>query len=162
MGKTLFYQKQYCKKPRPVVLPEDLILDDNFVVRLYDKTGKVISEYKMRNYLAFEDYKKDPKAAQKKLTDSTDASLIGLLTLPPKSQTEGLRYRVVRLDKEGNPSPYLEEGVKTYKDYIWEEELPPYSEYKTWSYNKWTGCYTYFEYRDLFPMWEQAPRYYSN
>ncbi|MCZ0932154.1 MAG: hypothetical protein OXJ52_03265 [Oligoflexia bacterium] len=90
----------YCKKILPTAVSEELILDDNFIIRLYDKKGKVIDERKMRNFVAVEDYRKDPVSY--KITDSgTDAwSLIGMLKLPPKSRREGLKYRVLRLDEK--------------------------------------------------------------
>ena len=139
-------RKYYCTKKRAKALPEDLILDDNFVVRLYDKNDKVISEYKMRNEVHPIDYKKDPLAAQNKLEyyGTTHANLIGMLELPPKGQREGLKYRVVRLDSKGKPKPYLYEGAKKpYQYYLWEEALVPYSEYKNWYYSEESGCYSY-------------------
>ena len=141
---STFAFKLFCTKPQPEALPEDLIFDDNFVVKLYDKNNKVISEYKMRNRINYEDYKRDPKAAQNKLGYSSNASLIGMLKLPPKGQREGLKYRVVRLDANGNPRPYLKRGVeKPYQHYLWEEPLPLYSEYKNWDYSEESGCYHY-------------------
>ena len=139
-------RKYYCTKKQAEALPEDLILDDNFVVRLYDKNDKVISEYKMRNEVHPIDYKKDPLAAQNKLEYSvnTHANLIGMLELPPKGQREGLKYLVVRLDSKGKPKPYLYKGAKKpYQYYLWEEALVPYSEYKNWKYSKELGCYIY-------------------
>ncbi|MCZ0931591.1 MAG: hypothetical protein OXJ52_00335 [Oligoflexia bacterium] len=124
----------YCKKIKPIAVPEDLILDDNFIIRLYDKKGKVIDENKMRNEVAVEDYKRDPAGYQNKITDSgTDAWLIGMLKLPPKSQRESLKYRVLRLDKNGKPKPYLYEGAYKYpyQYYLYEAPLPPYSEINT-------------------------------
>ena len=142
-------RKYYCTKKQAEALPEDLILDDNFVVRLYDKNDKVISEYKMRNEVSLIDYKKDPLAAQNKLyySGNTDAILIGMLELPPKGQREGLKYRVLQLDSKGKPKPYLYEGAKKpYQYYLWEEALVPYSEYKNWYYSEESGCYLYSQF----------------
>jgi len=101
----------------------------------------------MRNRVNYEDYKKDPKAAQNKLGYSSDASLIGMLELPPKGQREGLKYRVVRLDSNGNPRPYLKRGVeKPYQYYLWEEPLPIYSEYENWGHVEGGDCYSYSAY----------------
>ena len=136
----------YCTKQKPETAPEDLILDDNFIIRLYDKNDKIIDEHKMRNRVYIEDYKKNPLEYQNKIIDSrTDARLIGMLKLPPKSyQRKGLKYRVLRLDEKGEPKPYLYEGAYKYpyQYYLREETLPPYSEYKYWHYSKETGCYS--------------------
>ncbi|MCZ0931592.1 MAG: hypothetical protein OXJ52_00340 [Oligoflexia bacterium] len=135
----------YCTKIKPIAVPEDLILDDNFIVRLYDKNDEIIDEYKMRNFVAVEDYKRDPVGSQNKITDSgTDAWLIGMLKLPPRSKRKGLKYRVLRLDKNGNPKPHLYEGAykHPYQYYLYEDPLPPYSEYKYWYYNSSSGCYS--------------------
>ena len=136
----------YCKEVQLEVFPEDIILDDNFRVRLYDKNDEVIDEYKMRNTMHLETYKKNPERYQKKITARgvSSASLIGVLKLPPKDQREGLKYRVLRLDKKGQPKPYLYEGADKYpyQYYLREETLPPYLEYKYWRYSKETGCYS--------------------
>ena len=141
---------RFCTGTRPKVLPEKLILDDNFLARLYDKNGKVISEYKMRNdAVRPTDYSKYPLAPRNTIKSHgfTEAWVFGMLKLPPKGQRKGLKYRIVRLDKNGNPRPYLYEGAKEpYQYYLREEVLPPYSEYKNWSYyeDEKTGvsCYT--------------------
>ena len=134
---------QYCKTKRDI--PEGLIFDDNFIARLYDKNNKMLDEYKMRNVVNSKDYKRDPIKYQNKLGDSSSASawLIGMLKLPPKSQREGLKYRVLRLNENGKPKPYLyEEAYKyPYQYYLLEETLPPYSEYKYWKYVSSSGCY---------------------
>ena len=140
----------FCTGTSPEVLPEKLILDDNFLARLYDKNGKVISEFKMRNDAVRPiEYNKYPLAPRNTIKSHgfTRAWVFGMLKLPPKGQREGLKYRIVRLDKNGNPRPYLYEGAKKpYQYYLREEVLPPYSEYKNWSYyeDEKTGvsCYT--------------------
>ena len=83
----------YCKESKNWL--EELILDDDFIIRLYDKNGKAIDEYKMRNRVALEDYQRDPKAYENKLKEygSTDAWLMGMLKLPPKNKRTGLKYR---------------------------------------------------------------------
>ena len=145
----------YCTKKLPTAISEDLILDNNFIIRLYDKNDKIIDEHKMRNFVADEDYKKDP--ASYKITDSgTDAWLMGMLKLPSKGQREGLKYRVLRLDKNGKPKPYLYQGAYKYpyQYYLHEAPLPPYSEYKYWYYNSSSGCYS----EVLYP----EPRFFNN
>ena len=136
----------YCKKILQTAVPEDLILDDNFIIRLYDKKGKVIDEHKMRNGAHMGTYKTNPALYQKKIEDGgvSNAHLIGMLKLPPKNKRKGLKYRVLRLDKSGKPKSYLyREAYKyPYQYYLHEEPLPPYSEYKYWKYSKETGCYS--------------------
>ena len=91
-------------------------------------------------------YKTNPSLYQKKIGDSGvyAPSLIGMLKLPKKSKRKGLKYRVLRLDENGNPKPYLYEGAYKYsfQYYLYEDPLPPYSEYKYWNYSKETGCYS--------------------
>ena len=69
---------------------------------------------------------------------------IGMLNLPQKNQREGLKYRVLRLEKNGKPKPYLYPEAYKYplKYYLIEEPLPPYSEYKNWRYAKKSCCYS--------------------
>ncbi len=140
----------YCTKVRPDILLKHLILDDNFVSRLYDKNDKVISEYQMRNSEIFPiDYTYTPTTVRNTIKPQgwTRAWLSGMLELPPKDQREGLTYRVVRLDSNRQPKLYfwnLKLG-KPSQRYLWEEPLPPYSEYKNWDYyedEKNEGCYT--------------------
>ena len=144
----VFKIKFYCKKIQPENIPEDLILDDNFIVRLYDKNDKVIDEYKMRNRANMETYKTNPEIYQKKIgrLGVSSASLIGMLKLPPKNQREGLKYHVLRLDEEGRPKPYFYQGAYKYplQYYLFEAPLPPYSEYKNWGYSEETDCYIPF------------------
>ena len=140
-----FYHKFYCKKKAPRAIPEDLIFDDNLVIRLYDKNDKIIDEYKMRNEVNIEDYKRDPISKQNKMSAGGGyARLIGMLKLPPKNKRKGLKYRVLRLDKEGKPLVYYRppEKNKPHQYYLHEETLPPYSEYKYWLYGS-VGCYTH-------------------
>ena len=137
--------KFFCKNQKPEALPKDLILDDNFIVRLYNKNNKVLDQHKMRNDSHFESYKEKPELYQKKITYEGVgiAHLIGMLKLPPKNKREGLKYRVLRLDKNGKAKPYLYPEAYKYplQYYLWEESLPPYSEYKNWDYDKESGCY---------------------
>lgn len=137
--------KFYCTKAQPTTVPKDLIFDDNFVVRLYDKNNNILDEHKMRNNVNFEDYKRNPASKYNKMESSrASAWLIGMLKLPPKNKREGLKYRVLRLDKNGKPKPYLYEGAYKYplQYYLKEEPLLSYSEYKKWEYTKETGCYS--------------------
>ena len=135
----------YCKEIRPEAVPEDLIFDDNLRIRLYTKDNKIIDEYKMRNEVNIEDYKRDPKRYQNKMPAYSNASawLIGMLKLPPKDQREGLKYRVLRLDENGKPKPYLYQWAYKYpfRYYMNEYNLPPYFEYKHWTYLSSSGCY---------------------
>lgn len=137
----------YCTKVMPEVLPEDLIFYDNLIARLYDKNGKIIDEYKMRNRVNYGDYKKNPERYRNKMGDFRGRApyLMSMLKLPPKNEREGLKYRVLRLDKKGKPRPYLYEGAYKYPPlqyYLYEELLPPYSEYsKNWRYSEKMGCY---------------------
>ena len=138
--------KYYCKEIQPEAVPEGLIFDDNFIIRLYTKDNKIIDEYKMRNEVNIEDYKRDPKGYQNKMGDDhyrASARLIGMLKLPPKNQREGLKYRVLRLDENGKPKPYLYQGAYKYpyRYYMNEYNLPPYFEYKHWTYSSSSGCY---------------------
>ena len=139
-----FYHKFYCKTTEPRVIPEDLIFDDNLVVRLYDKNNKILDEYKMRNQVNFEEYKSDPVSKQKRIHNwGGEARLIGMLKLPPKHKRKGLKYRVLKLDKQGKPLVYYRSPSKNkpQRYYLLEETLPPYSEYKYWDYGA-GGCYT--------------------
>ena len=142
--RATFYYKFYCKKKELSVLPEDLIFDDNLVIRLYDKNDKIIDEYKMRNEVNFEDYKRDPVSKYNKVGSwgGGKARLIGMLKLPPKNKRKGLKYRVLRLDKQGKPLTYYRSPLenKPHQYYIFEKTLPSYSEYKYWDYGS-GGCY---------------------
>ena len=149
---------RFCTGISPEVLPEKLIVDDNFLARLYDKNGKVISEYKIkrlrgRMWIRGTREMEDMKGVggisffARDYYGYTNIWMRGILKLPPKGQREGLKYRILWLDKNGNPRPYLYEGAKEpYQYYLREEVLPPYSEYKNWSYyeDEKTGvsCYT--------------------
>ena len=143
--RTTFYHKFYCKQKVPRAIPEDLIFDDNLVIRLYDKNDKIIDEYKMRNEVNFEDYKRDPVSQYNKVGSwgGGKARLIGMLKLPPKNKRKGLKYRVLRLDKQGKPLVHYRSPLenKPHQYYIFEETLPPYSEYKYWDYSS-GGCYS--------------------
>lgn len=120
----------YCTKIIPETIPEDLIFDNNFMIRLYDENDEVISEYVMRNNVNFEKYKKNPKRYITKSNGSTqDVFLIGVLKLPPKEQRENLKYRVVRLHPNG-------------KTYYRERKLAPYSLYKGFNFYQGSGCYS--------------------
>ena len=134
----------YCKEPQSEILSEDLIFDDNLVIRLYDKNNQIIDESKMRNRVYYiEKYKKDPKSQKKKMSDGVgQAHLIGMLKLPPKHKRKGLKYRVLRLDKEGKPLIYYRspEENKPPQYYLFEKKLPAYSDYKYWFYTT-KGCY---------------------
>jgi len=134
-----YTSQSYCINATPQ--PENLILDNNFIVRLYDKNDRIISEYRLRDYTAL-----DSSTTRNKIKSqgSTEANwLYGILELPPKDQKEGLKYRVVRLDSRGKPKLYLWDLNlgKPYQYYLWEESLPPYSEYKNWEYSEESGCY---------------------
>ena len=138
--------KYYCKEPIPSALPEELILHDRLLVKLYDKNHRIISENKIRDRTP-PDNINDFKPYQMKVSDFKgvgETQVIGTLELPLKGEREGLKYRLVRLKPDGQPSLYFDTDVETpHQNYIREELLPPYSEYKNWEYYEEIGCYAY-------------------
>ena len=139
--------KSYCVKLQPDSVLENLIFDDNLFVKLYDKDNEIISESIIRNsyVLPVEKYLKDPSSVQHKIKPkgTTEAVLKGVLKLSPKGQREGLKYRIIRLDANGNPRPFLWSFGKPYDFHVWEEPIEPFSEYKNWDYfeNEYNICY---------------------
>ena len=133
--------KLYCPKVDTDDKLEDLIFDDKLLVRLYDKNNKIISENKMRRAKSYDNFSYN-FAPKIKPEGTTEVWLLGMLKLPPKSERDSLKYRVVRLDESGNPKPYLISDREPNEYYHWEESLESYSEYSTWNYHEKSGCYT--------------------
>ncbi len=117
--------KKYCTDfPKNEI--EAPIFNDNIRIRLYDRNDKIIAESKVKGDVSA------PK------TYDGRTYLTGILKLPPKEQREGLKYRIVHLDENGNPKPYLFQGVKKpFIYYFLEGDIESYSRIqKYWNYVK--------------------------